>query len=333
MALAPSKSENRLGRLPDRRLWFVPAAALLAVYPFAITSRFWLNVAVFVCIYIILAAGLTLLFGYANQVSFWHAGFYGTGAYVSALTTIHFKISVWLGLLLGMLAAAALGYVIGRPILRLQGLSLAMATFAFGLIMGVLFTQLRITGGPNGLSGIPEPRIGPLVFDTAQQYYWLALAAALLTLAISHNIARSHVGRALRALGSGNQAAEVAGIDTASYKARVFAYSAGAAGFAGALYAHYITFVSDNSFSVDFSILVVVILAIGGRQTLWGAVVGAIFLTIVPEFLRQGAERYALLIYGIMLTVVFMYLPGGLVGVARLTLERVTRWRTATSSA
>jgi len=308
------------------------AAIGLVLFPVVVHNRYGLNVSVYICIYLILAAGLVLLFGYANQMSFGHAGFYGIGAYVSALTTMSGHVSVWIGMALGAAAAAAAGYAIGRPILRLRGLSLAMATFAFGVIMNTLFTQLRVTGGANGLSGIPEPVLGPLRFSTPGQYYWLGLLSALAVMVISWNIARSHVGRALRALGASEAAAQVAGIDVAAQKTAIFTYSAALAGFAGALYAHYVSFISENSFSIDFSILVVVIIAIGGMQSLWGAVLGAAFLAVVPELLRTAGGSYATLLYGVLLTFVFMYMPRGLVGLITRVDERVRSWRTPPSS-
>jgi len=315
-------------RLVDARLAAIGAGtAAPLIFPFVVHDRFVLNIAVFVALYTIVAAGLVLLFGYARQMSFGHAGFYGIGAYVSALIARDLHVSAWLGIPAGAAAATLAGYVVGRPILRLRGLSLAMATFAFGVIANVVFTQLAVTGGANGLPGIPVPRIGPVAFDTPGAFYWLAAPIAAATMVVSWNIARSHVGRALRALGNSETAARAGGIDAAAYKSAVFTYSAGVAGLAGALYAHYLTFVSENSFSIDVSILMVVMIAVGGMQSLWGAPLGALFLAIVPEYLRQLGGSYAMLLYGLLLTVVFMYLPGGVVEAAGALAERMGRWR------
>ena len=135
-------------RAPETLPYVVLGAALVA-FPLAVSSKLWLNIAVFAGIYLILTVGLTLLFGYANQWSFGHAGFFGLGAYVSALSAPH--ISVWAGMAAATLACWIVGYAIGRPILRLRGLSLALATFAFGEIMHVLFTELKITRGAIGV--------------------------------------------------------------------------------------------------------------------------------------------------------------------------------------
>jgi branched-chain amino acid transport system permease protein len=307
-------------------------AATLLVFPLVVHDRFMLNTAVFVALYTILASGLVLLFGYARQVSFGHAGFYGVGAYVSALAARDLHWSVWFGILAGAGVATLVGYVVGRPILRLRGLSLAMATFAFGVIANVVFTQLEVTGGANGLSGIPVPQIGAIKFDTPGVFYWIAVPVATLVMIVSRNIAHSHVGRALRALGNSEAAARVSGIDAATYKSAVFTYSAGVAGLAGALYAHYLTFVSENSFSINVSILMVVMIAVGGMQSLRGALLGAVFLAVVPEFLRQLGGSYAMLLYGALLTVVFMYLPDGVAGVLSALIHGGGLWRRRSSN-
>jgi branched-chain amino acid transport system permease protein len=295
-------------------LLYAAIVAALAVFPLLVTSRLWLNMAVFAGIYLVLTVGLTLLFGYANQWSFGHAGFFGIGAYVSALSSAH--ISVWGGMAVATLACWVTGYAIGRPILRLRGLSLALATFAFGEIMHVLFTELRITRGAIGITDIPSPTLGFVTLDTPDKYYWLVVAVAGAVVIVSWNIGRSHFGRSLRALGANEAAARVAGINVAECKAQVFAYSAALAGLAGALYAHYVSYISADSFRADFSILMVVIVAVGGKESFWGAVLGSIFLTVVPQYLRSY-EQLAMLLYGLILIAVFMYLPGGLVSLVR----------------
>jgi branched-chain amino acid transport system permease protein len=289
------------------------ALAVLALLPLVVHSQFWLNLFILIGIYLIVALGLTLLVGYAGQISFGHGGFFGLGAYASALLALRAGLPVWLAILCAAFLSAAIGYAVGRPILRLRGLSLAMATLAFGQGMFILFTQLAMTNGPIGLSGIPSPSIGTLTIDTPARVYWLVLTVACTVFAACSAIANSHVGRALRALGESEPAAATVGIDVPGAKAAIFAFSAGLAGLAGALYAHYVSFISSDSFTLDLSVFMVVIVAVGGLKSLWGAVIGAAFLTFVPEYLRSY-ERYAVLLYGLLLTLVFMYFPRGLVG-------------------
>jgi branched-chain amino acid transport system permease protein len=293
------------------------AVAALACAPLVIESTFWMNILVFAGIYAIVAAGLSLLFGYAGQLSFGHGGFYGIGAYVSAVTAIELGLTPWLTIPLGALAAGAVGFVLGFPILRLRGLSLAMATLAFGQIMYVLFNELSITNGTLGLAAIPPPELGSTAIDTPETYYWLVLAIVVLVVAFTWRSARGPAGRALRAIGSSETAAVSVGVDVVTYKARTLAYSAGLAGLGGALFAHYVTFISSDSFTLDFSVFLVVIVAVGGVQSVWGAVLGALFMAIVPEYLRDASAAYSTLLYGALLTLVFMWAPGGIVGLFR----------------
>jgi branched-chain amino acid transport system permease protein len=302
----------------DLLAWALLAAALVAL-PLS-GSKVWLNLAVLSLIYFVLTAGLTLLFGYAGQWSFGHAGFFGIGAYVSALAAPH--AGVWIGIAAAPLAAAFVGYAIGRPILRLKGLSLGLATLAFGEIMHILFTELPFTRGAIGISDIPSPRIAGFVLDTPRSYYVLVLLVAAAVLALSHNIGRSHVGRALRALGANESAARVAGVDVAAAKSAIFAYSAALAGLSGALYAHYVTYISADSFRTDFSILMVVIVAVGGKDSFWGALLGAVFLNVAQQLLRTQGQ-YAMLLYGVLLILVFMYMPAGLIGLLRTSRTRL----------
>ena len=260
-------------------------------WPLLLSDNYWLHLSVFIGIYFVLSMGLTLLFGYANQLSLGHAGFFGLGAYVSALCVMRADLPAWLGMLLGTMAAWAIGFAIGRPILRLHGLSLAMATLALGQIMYILFTELPITNGSIGLAGIPHPAFGSVALDSDGKHYWLVALAALAAAAFSHNVARSHVGRALRALDSNENAAQVVGIDVPSYKTMIIAYSAALAGLSGSLYAHYVTYISSDSFRPELSILILTIIAVGGRKSFWGALLGAAFLTIVPQYLIPGPDN------------------------------------------
>ena len=294
-----------------RAAWIVGTVAVVAL-PLVVDSRAWLNLCVLTWIYATMALGLTMLFGYARQVSFGHGGFFAIGAYVSALLSVKSGVNVWLAMALGTIASGAVGYVIGRPVLRLRGLSLAMATLAFGQIVFVLATQLSITGGPIGLAGIPAPELGPIDFAEIRNYYWLTAAVLLISLLISRNICRSAVGRSLIALGWSDVAARVSSVDP-SYKTRAFMYSASLAGLAGALYAHYFTFVSSDTFGLDLSLIPVIMIVVGGLHSLWGAVLGAIVITFMRDYLHEYQE-FSQLVYGLMLIAVFMAAPRGLVG-------------------
>lgn len=291
--------------------------------PLGVEDRFWMNLFILAGIFIPLALGMTLLFGYTNLVSFGHGGFFAVGAYTSALLTVKAGWSVWLAMAAAIVAAAIVGYVVARPILRLKGLSLAMATLAFGQMVFILVQQLSVTGGPIGLSGIPAPELG-VDFGELRNYYWLVLAVAVVAFLATRNIAVSTLGRAYRALGASDPAARALGLHTGGLKAQAFTYSAALAGLAGALYAHYFSFISSDTFGLDLSIMAVIMVVVGGRYNLWGAVVGAIVITFLREYLRSY-EEYSELVYGLLLIVVFMAAPDGIVGIVSRIRRRLGR--------
>jgi branched-chain amino acid transport system permease protein len=252
--------------------------------------------------------------GYAGQVSLGHAGFYGLGAYVSAVLSVRYGLSPWLGTPLAAVATGALAYVVGIPTLRLKSYYLGMATLGIGLVLQLAFVQLHgVTGGSSGLAGILPWDLGPLRFTTATRHYWLVWAVAALALWIARNLVNSRVGRVLRALGESEAAAEAMGVDTAAEKRRVFVLSAVYASVAGSLYAHYITVISPEIYSFLFSVVLVLMVAIGGIGLYWGPVVGAVLLTILPEALRQFGD-WEVPLYGLVLIVVILFLPRGIAG-------------------
>src|SRR4029078_6950822 len=179
-----------------------------------------------------------------------------------------------------------------------------MATLGIGLVLQLAFVQLHaITGGSSGLAGILPWDLGRLHLVTATHHYWLVWAAAALALCLARTRVNSRVGRVLRALGESEAAAEAMGVDTAAEKRRIFVLSAVYASVAGSLYAHYITVISAEIFSFLFSVLLVLMVAIGGIGLYWGGVLGALLLTVLPELLRRYGD-YEVSLYGLALIVV-----------------------------
>ena len=300
------------GRVSGRALLAFLAA--VAVVPWLLPNQYLVHVVVLVGLYVILAVGLNLVMGYAGQVSLGHAGFYGLGAYVSAVLSVRYGLSPWLGTPLAAVATGALAYVVGIPTLRLKSYYLGMATLGIGLVLQLAFVQLHgVTGGSSGLAGILPWDLGPLRFTTATRHYWLVWAVAALALWIARNLVNSRVGRVLRALGESEAAAEAMGVDTAAEKRRVFVLSAVYASVAGSLYAHYITVISPEIYSFLFSVVLVLMVAIGGIGLYWGPVVGAVLLTILPEALRQFGD-WEVPLYGVVLIGVILFLPRGIAG-------------------
>ena len=272
-----------------------------------------MNVLVFVGIHTMLAIALNLLLGYAGQISLGHAGFFGLGAYLSGILTATFGWSPWLAMPLAAGIVGLLAFLIGLPILKLKGHYLAMATLGLGIIIFIVFNEtVDLTGGPSGLSGIPNLSIGTLTFDSDVKNYYLIWTITLVTVLFSLNLANSRVGRALRAVHDSEVAARVVGVNARLLKVQIFALSAVISSLAGSLYAHTMTFISPASFGFNFSVELLTMVVIGGLGSIYGSFLGAALLTLLPEFLR-AAHDYDIIIYGALLMVMVMFMPGGLV--------------------
>ena len=273
---------------------------------------FLLTICVFIGINVIIVFGLSLLMGYAGQISIGHAGLYGLGAYTSAIISTRLHVNPFFTIFAGALVAGAVAYLIGLPALRLRGHYLAMATLGAGIIIQISFSEFAgLTGGPSGISMIPPFSIGKFIFDQTSSYFYLVLAAVILTLWLSLNIVRSQKGRALRAMHQNETAAASVGIDIERQKLFIFTLSGVFAGLAGGLYAHYVTYVSPDTFGISLSILLVTMVVIGGAESLPAAALGAVLVTIVSEYFRQYQD-WSLFLFGMTLVLVIIFAPRGL---------------------
>jgi len=281
--------------------------------PLLIHEGYLLNVMIFVGIHTILALALNLLLGYAGQISLGQAGFFGLGAYISGILTASHGINPWLAMLAAAVVVTLLAFVVGFPILKLKGHYLAMATLGLGIIIYIVFNEaVEHTGGPSGLSGIPNLSIAGFNFDTDLKNYYLIWAFTLLAMGLSLNLVHSRIGRALRAIHDSEVAARVMGVNARLLKVQIFALSAGLSAVAGSLYAHTMTFVAPASFGFNFSVELVTMVIIGGLASIYGSLLGAALLTVMPELLR-AFQDYDIIVYGLMLVLMTMYMPGGLV--------------------
>ncbi len=286
--------------------------AVVALVPVFVRNAYYLNVLVYVGIYVIIATGLNLLMGYAGQISLGHAGFYGLGAYTSGVLTATYGWSPWAAMPVAVALTCAVAYVVGRPTLRLRGHYLAMATLGLGIIIQVLLRQSSITGGASGLLGIPAISIAGRSLETDMQYYFFVWAFVALLLVAFANLVDSRPGRALRALRESELAAGMLGVDTASYKVQAFVISAAYAAIGGILYAHAsMHFLSPQPFGFHTSIALVVMVVLGGEGTLWGPVFGAATITLIQEKLRPYND-IDIVVYGLLLIVMLIMMPGGL---------------------
>lgn len=292
---------------------FLVFALLVLAAPLVLKESYLMNVLVFVGINTMLAVALNLLLGYAGQISLGHAGFFGLGAYLSGVLTATYAFDPWLVMVAAAIAVGILAYFIGFPILKLKGHYLAMATLGLGIIIYIVFNEtVDITGGPSGLSGIPNLQIGSVTFDSDFKNYYLIWGVALAVVLFSVNLSHSRIGRALRAIHDSEVAARVMGINSRLLKVQIFALSALISSLAGSLYAHTMTFVSPVAFGFNFSVELLTMVVIGGLGSIYGSFLGAALLTLLPEFLRF-MQDYDIIFYGLLLVLMIMFMPGGLV--------------------
>jgi branched-chain amino acid transport system permease protein len=320
---APSAPARRLSDHARLVLvWLV-----LLIVPFVATNAYVISLANMMFINIILITSLNLLMGYGGQISLGHAAFYGLGAYVSGILGARLGLSAWLGLPVAALVTGLAALIIGIPALRLRGLYLSMATLGWNAIVVVLFNRLiGLTGGPNGLLGVQPFSIGGFKLDTdARQFPLVWFVSFLVMLAVLH-LLRSRSGRALRAVATNELGAEAVGINTFRTKLLFFVLTAGMAGIAGSLYVHINQYASPETFSVSNSILLVVMVAIGGSGIYWGPVAGALIYTALPQLLLDY-EDAELMLFGLGMLVVLIASPTGIAGVPAALRRYLARKR------
>ena len=293
-------------------------AAAIVLLPFALSNSYFYDIAILVGLNAIVCVGLNLLIGYAGQISLGHAGFFGLGAYGSAILASRYGWPPLVAMLVTTLGVAALAFLVGRPILRLKGHYLAMATLGMGIIIFmVITTEDKFTGGPDGLSVVPFS-IGAFVLQGERIWYWIVGALLLFAVWLALNLIESPAGRALRALNTSEIGAEVVGIDATGHKLMVFVISAVFASVAGSLAAHYSGFVTPGKVAFFHSIELVTMVVFGGMASTFGAVVGAAVLTTLPQLLTVFKD-YEMMVFGAVMMGTMIFLPRGVVpSLARL---------------
>ncbi|MBI3913885.1 MAG: branched-chain amino acid ABC transporter permease [Chloroflexi bacterium] len=312
--------------------WII-VAIIIALLPLYLPNNYQVSILIFVALYTILTMGLSLLMGYAGQISLGHAVFYGMGGYATGILAARLGVPTPLAMLIAAALTGVVAFIVAIPMLRLRGNYLAMGTLGLNVIFVLFLTQQTDwTGGPNGLSNIPKLSVGDFVVKSDVQMYYVAWFAALSILALSLNIVNSRFGRALRAIHGSEIAAEMVGVDAAHYKTAVFTLSAIYASIAGSLYVFWIGLISPSVVSINLSVELVVMVAIGGLASVWGAIFGAAAVTVLAEFLRnvlpqllKGASgEQEIIAFGIILIVVMIFLPEGLTTGGLL---RYRQWR------
>lgn len=297
---------------------------IILFVPLIIRNEYYLGILVFAAFNCLTCIGLSLLMGYAGQISLGHAAFVGIGAYTTGYLTVNMGVTPWISLICGIFAVIIISLFIGIPSLRLKGHYLAMATLGFGAIVHiVLVAAVDITGGPSGISGIPVLSVFGFPVDNDFKYYFFSWCIVVIGLYFALNIVNSRVGRALRAIHGSEDASGSAGIDTSRYKIRIFVLSAIYSSISGSFYSHYVSYIDPGPFNVMHSVLLVTMVAVGGMHKLWGAVIGSVLLSVLPEILSSLSDLfekihieyqtdYDTIVYGAILLIIMLFLPEGL---------------------
>ena len=286
--------------------------AVLLVLPLVLPNSYYMDLAIRMAINATIVLGLNLLIGFAGQISLGHAGFLGIGAYATAVLPTHFGWHPALAMAAGALVTALIAGVVARPIFKLKGNYLAMATLGLGIIINIaLRNEAAWTGGPDGM---PVPAMSLLGWELSGDKPWYWVVALLLSVSVwaSLNLIDSPFGRALRALHGSEVAAQVVGVDVVRYKVAIFVLSAVFASLMGSVTAHYVGFVTPNFADFFHSIELVTMVVVGGMASVYGSVLGAVLLTALPQALATF-EGWETVVFGAVLMLCMIFMPKGLV--------------------
>jgi len=312
-------------RLDSRFMWLAGGAGflVLAAVPLVVDRGGLLSGLVISFILFIAVLGLDVLMGYAGQVSLGQAGFMAIGGYTAAILATRYGLPPLLGIAAGILLSLACAVLLSAVTMRLRGAYLALATLAFGLLVDSLAVGMTdLTGGPSGLVGIPSFAIGPLVFDSARRIYYLTLGLGVMLVLLLKFALSGDFGRALQAIRADQTAAAALGIDVPRHKMAAFAISAALASLAGSLYAFVFHFLSPEMVATPRSFELIAMLVLGGEGLLLGGLPGAVVITVLPT-LFQPLAGSKILAEGVILVLVFQFVPEGLIGsLARRLLPR-----------
>lgn len=310
LSKARSTFVGSLGR--HRLMPVLLLAVLVALAPLLFPSGFYYRIFALVYIFALAAVGLNLLMGYAGQVSLGHAGFMGIGAYAAAIGPAHFGLPGWVSLIIGAVLSALIAFLVGRPILRLKGHYLAVATLGFGLLLAIVFTsEAEWTGGPDGMSVSRLVLFGWSVRGS-ETWYWVSAVLFLAGAAIAYNLIESPAGRAMRAIHDSETAAGVLGVDVSRTKLLVFVISSVYASIAGSSLAFFNGLVTPDVAGFLRSIELVAMVVLGGMGSVVGSLVGAAVLVLLPQALTF-LHDYEHMVLGLIIMGVMIFLRDGIV--------------------
>ena len=298
---------------------------VLAISPVIIQSNYIYSVINFMLLYVIATSGLDLLFGYSGQISLGHAGFYAIGAYGSALMSLHWGLHPLITMLLAAIVATIIGVILAYPASKLKYHFLSLCTIGFGEIIYQLIVNSPgdITSGFTGLYGIPAVTIFGFKLSKNIPIFYMLLIFAVIFMFVKQRIVHSKVGRAFIAIRDNTAAANGMGIDVTRYRVMAFGISAFYTAFAGALYAHFIRFISPETFTQEaLSVPLLTMVLFGGLATQWGPVIGSVVVTLIKELL-QATGTYQMIIYSGFIVVVLLFMPKGIMSFISGIVEKV----------
>jgi branched-chain amino acid transport system permease protein len=311
------------------KIWIGLFILGLIVAPFA-TDPYVIYLINLSCVATVAALGLNLLTGFTGQISLGHAAFFAIGAYCTAILASDLRMPYWVCLPASGFFAAFTGLLVGIPCLRLKGLYLAMATMSFGVVVEyVVITWEGVTKGVRGI-GIPTPKVFGYPLDSNEKLYYFLLAATALAIVAATNLVRTRIGRAFIAIRDRDIAAEVMGVNLTKYKVMAFAIGSFYAGVAGGLYAYLMHYIHPEHFTFLLSVQYLAIIIVGGLGSILGSVFGAVFITIIPEFIKGLADLLTLAIpalqdkyddgwniaaFGLLIMLFLIFEPKGLFGI------------------
>jgi branched-chain amino acid transport system permease protein len=325
--------------------WFIILIAFLALFPF-LFKNYYVYVANYMAINVIVAIGLNILVGYTGQISLGHSGFFAIGAYGTLALMSKVGLPFILALPAAALATAVFGFLIGLPALRLEGPYLSIATLGFGLTITRVIGRIEFFGGRQGLHA-PELTIGPWHLNTDREFYYLLITLTVLLTVAARNIIKTKVGRAFIAIRDADIAAETMGVNLMYYKTLAFAVSAFYTGLAGGLYAFVLRFIEPELFGLLMSILFLAMVVVGGLGSIFGAIAGACLLSYLDLELRNilsipyvgswlealsksyfsitGVSNIQFILYGLIMVLIMLFEPLGLYG---FWIRTKIYWRT-----
>lgn len=300
------------------RSFLLMALVSAVLFPMLVRDEYLMHLGILVLFSITMAASFNLIVGYIGEFPLGHTAFLGVGAYTAALLATRFGVPIYVTLPLGGLLSGVAGFFIGSITLRLRGPFFVIVTLCFAEVLRLIASNwVELTNGPMGVSGVPKPAsiTAQSILQQKISFYYIALVIAVVTLYVCFRFVYSNIGRAAVAIRENRMVAQSIGIPPFHYALVTFVVAAVLCGFAGAFYAHYISYVGPEVFGFSFMISMIIMVLLGGKGTLVGVVVGPIVVVLLEEYLRD-LQTLRLSIFGLIVMAVVLFLPSGLMGFA-----------------